>query len=100
MISKNFTVAAITYIAIGSQFNHSNIAQSDAEPEMTYCLAGTDTELVPLNCHFSQNRNKTPSDSFYSVYIETTMYTDKDFMPNKDSLFWGDIGESNCFIAK
>ena len=74
MISKNFTVAAITYIAIGSQFNHSNIAQSDAEPEMTYCLAGTDTE--------------------------TTMYTDKYFMPNKDSLFWGDIGESNCFIAK
>lgn len=99
MIFKNLAVAAIASIAVASQLKH-NIAQTDAELENAFCLAETDSELVPHNCIFSQNRSKTPSDPFYSVYNGTTMYTDKDFMPDQDSLFWGDMGESNGTMAQ
>lgn len=44
-------------------------------------------------CSTSQDRNKAELPDFWSLYNGSSMYSDPDFMPDNDSLYWADLGE-------
>lgn len=74
--------------------------ETDGAKKSPLNLAQIDAELVSHTCHTAQDRNKAALDDFYSIYNGSSMYSDDDFKPDSDSLYWGDFSEGNSWASK
>lgn len=59
----------------------------------TNILAQTDAMNSGNSCTTSQDRNKAALDDFFAIYKGSAKYTDSDFGPNNNALYWGDMGQ-------
>ena len=50
-------------------------------------------------CLTSQERNKADLDDFYAIYRGSATYSDSDFKPDSDALYWADMGEDTSKMA-
>ena len=59
-----------------------------------FAQIGASTETgATHSCHFTAQRNKEAVDDFFGLYSGSSQYTDDDFTPGHDSLFWADRDE-------
>ena len=59
-----------------------------------FAQIGASTETGETHsCHFTAQRNKEAVDDFFGLYSGSSQYTDDDFTPGHDSLFWADRDE-------
>jgi hypothetical protein len=82
---KSFELACLAATAMASGFNQQS--RSLAEVMLQ-------TQADAHTCTSAQERNKAPVADFYSLVAKTEKYSDPDFAPNKTSLDWADMGES------
>ncbi len=86
----------------GNVTKHPNSAPDENIAEAKVCprnnpnsFAETEAELVTHTCVTAQTRMKKALPDFYNLYAEktATKYSDPDFLPDQDSIFWAVMNE-------
>ena len=72
---------------------HSGENMIRPPPALSQVMLAQTEKSSGHTCHSSQDRNKAPLDDFFSIYNGSSMYTDADFAPDNDAIFWADMGE-------